>query len=93
MSPAQEVQELTDLKVMLLKCCIAESDLACFLLDKANSVDLPLDDTFKLKHLADRVKSLITQLQASDDSYHPKDSDDKLPVPVRRVFIVVCYWR
>jgi hypothetical protein len=78
MTQVQNHQEVTDLKVLLLKCFVAESDLACFLLDKANSTDLSVDDTFKLKHLADRVKTLVRQVQAFDD-YHPKDSDDKRP--------------
>ena len=86
MTQVQNHQEVTDLKVLLLKCFVAESDLACFLLDKANSTDLSVDDTFKLKHLADRVKTLIRQVQAFDDC-HPKDSDDKRPPDKLPVYI------
>lgn len=84
MTQVQTHQEVTDLKILLLKCFIAESELACFLLEKANAIDLSVDDTFKLKHLADRVKALVHQVQASDDGYHRNDkeeSDDNLPVP------------
>ncbi len=59
-----------------MKCFIAESELACFLLEKANSTDLPLDETFQLKHLVDRVKTLIHRIQESDHDRLP----DKLPV-------------
>jgi hypothetical protein len=75
MTQEQSHQEVTDIKVLLMKCFIAESDLACFLLEKANSTDLPLDETFKLKHLVEQVKALIHQIQASNDK-----PPDKLPV-------------
>ena len=85
MTQVQNHQEVTDLKVLLMKCFVAESDLACFLMEKANSTDLSLDDTFKLKHLADRVKRLIRQVQASDEKH---DQDDKRPPDKLPVYLV-----
>jgi hypothetical protein len=87
MTQEQTHQEVTDIKVLLMKCFIAQSDLACFLLDKANSTDLTLDDTFKLKHLAERVKTLMHQIRASDEKYHQDDPDDKEPLPLVTKFI------
>lgn len=87
MTQVQNRQELIDLKILLKKCCIAESELACFLLDKASATDLPIDDTFKLKWLTDRVKVLIRRIQASDERYHNDSSDENVPMPcTRRVY-------
>ena len=82
MTLEQSHREITEIKVLLMKCFIAESELACFLLEKAKSADLPLDDTFKLKHLAERVKVLMRQIRASDESENSdnKRPPDKLPV-------------
>jgi hypothetical protein len=76
MTQAQSHQELTDIKILLMKCFIAESDLACFLLEKASSTELTLDETFRLKQLTNRVEAIIHEIKASDASPPP----DKLPV-------------
>jgi hypothetical protein len=81
MTQEQSHQELIDLKVLLKECFIAECDLASFLLDKAKATELPIDDTFRLKHLVDRVKDRIRQIQASDEKYHNNPSDDNVPLP------------
>ena len=67
MTGAQNRQEITDFQVLLMKCYVAESELAAFLFEKATLTELPTDDTFKLKHLHDKVRHLIRQIQASDE--------------------------
>jgi hypothetical protein len=82
MTQVQNHQEVTEIKVLLMKCFIAESDLACFLLDKASSTELNVDDTFKLKHLTERVKTLVHKIKASEKDRESDDErpPDKLPV-------------
>jgi hypothetical protein len=82
MTQVQDHQKVTDIKVLLMKCFIAESDLACFLLDKASSTQLNLDDTFKLKQKAELVKTLIHKIKASEENgkFDGKRPPDKLPV-------------
>ena len=75
---------MVDLRILLSKCFIAEADLGCFLLEKAKLMELNTDDTFKLKHLTNRVSELLSRLQASDERYHSDLSDDNVPLPYVR---------
>jgi len=84
MTQEQSQREVIDLKILAMKCFIAETKLATFLLDKADSTVLPLDDTFKLKHMVERVRTLIRQLEASEEV--DKRPPDKLPVYANRRF-------
>jgi hypothetical protein len=91
LSIQQEKQRIADIKTSLMKCYIAEAELACFLLEKADRVTLDTDNTFRLKWLADRVKHLIREVQASDERYHKNPSDDNVPLPGVTIFIWNCY--
>jgi len=74
-------QELTNFRILLSECFIAESDLACFMLDKASTMELDTDATFKLKWLSDRVHELLAKVRASDDNLQRKRSDEDFTGP------------
>jgi hypothetical protein len=65
----------------MLKCYLAEVELATFLVDRADLVSLDTDNTFRLKWLVDRVTKLIREVQASDERYHNDSSDGEVPLP------------
>ena len=92
MSP-QERQKTIDLKASLLKCYLAEMELATFLVEKADLASLDTDATFKLKWLVDRVTKLIREVQASDDNLQGKASDIDYTAPWLRLCQVLVWCR
>lgn len=85
-------QTLTQIKVLLLECMLAETNLAKFLTRCAQrygqllTPDEREEGSQLTTHVSEIVEKIVMSLPVSDDSYHPKDSDDKPPPDIATVY-------
>jgi hypothetical protein len=73
----QETHRITQTKILLSECFIAEAEFASFLfecMDK-HGTDLTLEEMLSMKDLAHKVSKLLSKIQVEQDT-----PPDKLPV-------------
>jgi hypothetical protein len=95
----RRLEEIAEMKELNLKLTQTLEDTLLSVINYAERKSIPLHDMEDVSYLLEQVQilmkktknfssSFLQHRKPSDDSYHDDETDDKLPVPQSRRFII-----